>query len=223
MSRSVAIVDVGSPPPNYQRWDTAEVHFHGFAELTTPPGDCVDSPEFTCLGHTWKLSLCPHGYQVWCQGMVSLYLCNMSNKLISKEFSLNVRDSDGREIAYCTYPSDRFPPTAEVDEDGNVVGDDWGDDNFAKRSKILKHLVEGSLIIEVKMRLTDPSQTILPPFVLENPACNLGQKLFMDEESADVVFEIQHQKGEGNARKKAKASPPTFFAHRIVLQKCTPN
>jgi len=44
-------------------------------------------------------------------------------------------------------------------------------------------------------------------------------KKFMDEESADIIFEVggEHQKQEGDAQKKSKTST-TFYAHRFILQ-----
>ena len=53
----------------------------------------------------------------------------------------------------------------------------------------MENLVEGALVIEVHMKLIDPP-TAFPPFVPENSSCKIIQGLFMDEESADIVFEV---------------------------------
>ena len=37
-------VDVGTPPSNFEDWTTAEVRFHGFADLTTERDEPVESP-----------------------------------------------------------------------------------------------------------------------------------------------------------------------------------
>ena len=46
-------------------------------------------------------------------------------------------------------------------------------------------------------------------------------KLFMDEESADVVFQVGGQQGTAT-NKRAKTSPTNFHAHRLVLRQCAP-
>ena len=83
-------------------------------------------------------------------------------------------------------------------------------------------LIDGALVIEVHMKLINPPTPIHPPFIPENPSCKIIQGMFMDEESADIVFEVGGQKYESNARKKAKTSSVTFPAHRLIMQKCSP-
>jgi hypothetical protein len=87
----------------------------------------------------------------------------------------------------------------------------------------LDSLVDGALVIEVRIKLVDPTQ-MPPPFIPENPsACKIVQGMFMNEESADIVFEVGGQQiFESNAGKKAKTSPVTFPAHRLILKECSP-
>ena len=60
----------------------------------------------------------------------------------------------------------------------------------------MKSLVDGTLVIEVAMKLADPTKVKPPPFIPENPsACKLVQSMFMDEESSDVVFEVGDSEG----------------------------
>eukprot|EP00578_Thalassiosira_sp_NH16_P010504 CAMPEP_0181111496 /NCGR_PEP_ID=MMETSP1071-20121207/19306_1 /TAXON_ID=35127 /ORGANISM="Thalassiosira sp., Strain NH16" /LENGTH=309 /DNA_ID=CAMNT_0023195393 /DNA_START=107 /DNA_END=1033 /DNA_ORIENTATION=+ len=216
MSLSVPIVDVGTPSPEFQGWERAEVRVHGFAEL--PVATREESSEFTCLGHQWTLDITPGREDESGIEMLALYLYNESNKIINAKFGFSIKDSDGRETAYIcdSYEFDCLDDNGDLD-------DVWWNVNFAERSTILKSLVEGTLVIEVQMRLADPTQTIPPPFIPENPAaCNAIRKIFMDEKSADVVFQVENQKGESNARKKAKTSPTTFHAHRLILLQCAP-
>jgi len=203
------IADVGTPSSNFQGlgWERAEVRFHGFAELPAEPGD-DEVVEFTCLGHPWILKIYPGGYGGYEEVMVALCLFEMSDKPIKMKFRVSIKDSDGKETADA---HDSF----SADDDWH-----WSNGYFAERSTILKSLVEGTLIIEVQMRLADPTKTIPPPFIPKNPACNYLQKVFMDEESSDVIFEVL-QKG-GNSKKKAKTSSTTFHAHRLILQQCAP-
>ncbi len=53
------------------------------------------------------------------------------------------------------------------------------------------------------------------PFIPDNPSTRLiAKNFFMDEESADVVFEV---KGESETNDSAK-----FYAHRMILKKASP-
>ena len=97
---------------------------------------------------------------------------------------------------------------------------DLGCSNFAKRSDILNSLVDGALVIEVHLKLVDPTPK-LPPFIPENPSCKIIQGIFLDEESSDIVFEVGGQQIKNNTKKKAKKTlSVTFTAHRLILGKC---
>ena len=64
----------------------------------------------------------------------------------------------------------------------------------------------------------------LPPFIPENLfACKAIQDMYMDKESADVVFEVggQHATTRANA-KKVKTVSTEFYAHRLILMKAAP-
>ena len=66
----------------------------------------------------------------------------------------------------------------------------WGLADFELRSKIIDSLVDGALVIEVHMKRLDPTEPT-PPFIPDNPAtCKIVQGLFLDEETADIVFEV---------------------------------
>ena len=47
--------------------------------------------------------------------------------------------------------------------------------------------------------------------------------MFMDEKTADVVFEVEvrEEEEENNTRKTAETSSVTFYAHRVILKKCS--
>ena len=71
---------------------------------------------------------------------------------------------------------------------------------------MLESLHGGALIIEVHMKLVDPTE---PParFIPENPfACGAILGMFMDQDSADIVIEVKGKH---------------FHAHRFVVQKCS--
>ena len=54
-------VHVGTPKPDFDKDDVNLVHFHDFKNLTTVRDEMVESPEFICAGHKWKLQLFPGG------------------------------------------------------------------------------------------------------------------------------------------------------------------
>ena len=62
-------VHAGTPSSNFEEWTTAEVYFHGFADLSTVRGEYTKSPEFSCFGHKWKLGICP-GRRIQLMGML---------------------------------------------------------------------------------------------------------------------------------------------------------
>ena len=61
------------------------------------------------------------------------------------------------------------------------------------------------------MRQTHPAES--PHFVPENPISNMILQRFMDEKSADVLFEVVET--ETN-------STTSFFVHRFILEGCAP-
>ena len=56
-------VHVGSPAADFPMDDGKLVHFHNFENLTVR-GEAVETPEFECAGHMWKLQLCTGDDQV---------------------------------------------------------------------------------------------------------------------------------------------------------------
>jgi hypothetical protein len=67
------------------------VHFVGFAGLPAQRGEHVESEKFTCLGNEWRLEIFPGGKELAEDGMVSVYLCNESEKSINAEFGFCVK------------------------------------------------------------------------------------------------------------------------------------
>jgi len=90
--------------------------------------------------------------------------------------------------------------------------------NFAPRSRLLDKLVDGSLVIEIRMKSTSIDKSITQ-FIPTNPFNKNVSGLFMDEESADVVFEVNNESclSEEHSNKKSKTSSP-FYAHRLILK-----
>lgn len=74
--------------------------------------------------------------------------------------------------------------------------------------------------------LLQQSRVVLPPFIPENPSqCKTVQRLFMDEESADVIFEVGGRNiidETGTKRSKTERATTNFFAHHTILKTAAP-
>ena len=201
-------VDVGTPSLSLSGWTTTEVAFHGFADLPTTRGEYVESPQFSCFGHQLALRLYPGGNTISREGYISVGLANMANTNIKIQYGLSVRNAEGNCV----------PPTLSVTREfgGNTL---TGISNFVERSKLMAMSVEGSLVIEVRMKPTATDNKSVTQFIPTNPLCkNILQK-FMDEETADVVFEVDNGncESEEHINKKTKTTT-TLYAHRFILQ-----
>ena len=98
--------------------------------------------------------------------------------------------------------------------------ENWGHRSFCERSAIIDALVDGTLIVEVRMRQTIGDTTTSAPFIPENPHSKTILKLLNDEESADIVFEVGSDESGRHTSKRAKTTT-TFHAHRLILQQCS--
>ena len=82
-------------------------------------------------------------------------LINVSNTSIHINYSIIVKDSNGREVVGCRpffISSHNFGPRGSI-------SDNIGIKNFAKRSNILQSLVNGTLVIGVQMQLAGTTNT----------------------------------------------------------------
>eukprot|EP00984_Skeletonema_dohrnii_P018857 scaffold8920_cov84-Skeletonema_dohrnii-CCMP3373.AAC.3 len=177
------------------------ITFDNFEELPSAKGQRVIFSKFSCLGNQWRISMYPGGDTKSLAGMVAVFLD---------------RCSEGRELAIkytFTFNGDeeRTIRLGESIFDGSVS---WGWNNFLPRSEIIdEYLVNGALTFHVGIQLDE--------FIPKNPASSIMLKLFNDENSADVVFEIcEHQKLDSESdRKRAKTSAAKlYYAHRLILQ-----
>ena len=209
-------VDVGTPTGDIKDWSTAEVRFHDFTNLTTTSGECVPSPEFTCLGHQWVLKLYPGGRHDADEGYVSVSIkfTNSTCKDIEIEYGFSVKDAAGKEVEHRSPKTKMFPALRAETTIGQGIK------KFAKRSRITDKLVEGALIIDVRMRLFGVATTETLPFIPNNPAYKLLLSMFNDEETADTLFEVTDQpvRHDEGIRKRSKTTT-TLHAHRAIVQK----
>lgn len=144
--------------------------------------------------------------------MVAIYLVNSAPTTpegcskVNVDFTFGVKGSDGKDVSNC---SQKFESHVFAD-----VENTWGFHNFASRSDILKALVEGTLLVEVRMRRNDAVEEM--PFVAENPLRKLMLKLLNDEDSSDVIFEVEGKDEDG------AEGPIKFYSHRLILMQCAP-
>jgi hypothetical protein len=104
------------------------------------------------------LTIYPGGVDDAAEGMVSLLLMNKSDKAIDIESGLNVIDGSGKQVTHLPIDGqDHFSPVGT----GNSG---WGWEDFAKRSTLIRYLVDGTLVIKVNMKLASL------PFIPENPS-----------------------------------------------------
>ena len=213
-------VDVGKPPKDFNDWTSTNVCFHGFANLSTTRDIYVESPEFSCLGHQWNLRLYPGGKAESEEGYIAVGLANRSNTNIKIQWSYSIRNEFGKEAVYGR-ATDEFGVCGCQAPQYSV----WCTRNFSERSTIMKSLVDGSLAVEVRMRFPDSSAnySTITQFIPTNPINKNVLDLFLDEETADVLFELggEQQTTKGK-RKRANLSTTNFYAHRLILQKSAP-
>ncbi|KAL7526126.1 hypothetical protein ACHAXR_001331, partial [Thalassiosira sp. AJA248-18] len=211
----MTVSNIGTPPSGFLGREVHHVHVHGFAELPATRGIIVKSPEFTFFGHQWRLHIYPGGFRDSMPGMVGVFLEHCSNEKMKIQYDFTVRNVDNRQVA----TSRPFTWTFDRQKSYGCFH------NFAYRSAIMNALVEGTLAIEVGMKLIDPTSLPSLPFTPKNPLCDILLNMFNDEDSADVVFEIQDGEHQGRKTRSSisKAPHADLFAHRLILQKCAPD
>jgi hypothetical protein len=198
------IEEVTSSRPNERKFS---VKFDNFKELPSEKGHLVESTKLSCFGHEWRLDIYPGGHEEASDGMVTLSLHRISKgKGLKIQFSFEIGKQDINIIRQITNDNEFYE------------GNSWGVWNFISRDELLDdYLEEGALIVYVSMQLAE--------FTPKNPTSDLIMKLFRDEKSADVVFEVsekQKPEGKSKSRKRAKVASANFYAHRFILQQHSP-
>jgi len=168
---STSRVDVGTPPENFKGWIRTEVCIHGFANLPTMRDEAVLSPQFSLLGHKWRLWIYPGGTNDSVEGCVVIYLGNCSDTSIKISYGFSVRDATGKEVVHFDPQTEEF---AALDSDEGE-GNNARGANLAKRPVLIDSLVDGSLVIEVRIKSTTADNKSITQFIPTNP---LYKKMF---------------------------------------------
>ena len=210
-------VDVGRPSSAAsagEEWETFKILFHGFSALPSALGIYTQSPEFKCNGHRWRITLYPGGRSEASAGNLSLYLGLRSGGNATATFEVSVLDK---------YQSVKHKKksTRNIFRLDDINNRGWKD--FYPRDQILNQSTNmlddnGTLAIVISIKKDNAS-----PFVPNNPMSGLITSMFLDEETADVCFEVStadvHDVDDGD---EEAPSPVTFHAHSFVLKKCAP-
>ncbi len=204
-----------SDNPKERRYN---ITFNNFEDLPSEKGRMVRSSKFSCFGSKWRVGIFPGGHSDSSDGMIGAFLERRTRRSGGKNlaliFSFELSSFDG---------IDRFSRTVTKNFDGECKYSDLVD--VCLRKEITGSdeedeegfLVKGALTIHVSMQLDQ--------FIPKNPTSSVILKLFDDESSADVVFEIcEQQKSESESdRKRAKTSTDKLYhAHRLILQHYSP-
>lgn len=186
------------------------VCFHNFLRMPSNRGHLARSLKFSCFDHEWSLCLYPGGSKASKDGRVALYLRHCGQMNIEAKFMLTVRNDQGK-IAI-EKASSRLFTTGGPDK-GHING--WP--NFAKRDKLINPSYEilhnGSLIVEVRIKPHEDHYCL--NFIPRNGFAPNMLKAFMDEDSADIMFEVPSQE-----KSSTVSAISVFPAHKLILQFC---
>ena len=205
--RCVTTLDVGKPSSSGVSWESFKILFHRFAALPSAVGQITYSPKFSCNGHEWRLLIYPGGDSQASAEYVSLFLQLCSGGHATASYELSILDKCQNTIINYNAIDDRFVGAAAR-----------GWKEYCKRSDILNTHIDddGTLAIVVAMKKDAASP---PPFLPSNPMSGMITGIFLDEETADVCFEVR---GAEDNRDDAAPLPVTFHAHSFILKICAP-
>src|SRR6056300_1169048 len=177
-------------------WHSFQFNLKYFRDLTSTKDHHVKTPSFSCNGHQWYLEIYPGGDEDADDGYMSIYLQHRSEGSITATYELQIIDKFGnkKDVSQSTQITNSF------ERDGH------GCRSFIKRSDILDESQnildsDGTLTIAVSIK-EDPDV-----FVPNNPLNKMIKGMFLDEDTAEVCFEvISSTEAKKGKKKKAKAS-----------------
>ena len=214
-------IDVGNPPSsrNDHKWKDFKFNVHDFANLPAGRGQYTLSPEFECNGHQWRLVVYPGGHHGAQEDYVSVFLtlCSPGTAAATVTFVTNLMNKFGNKVSPLRTV---VQPLAVV-----ISGAMCGKSNYVKRSDLLNpsmNMLDDNgtmaMIISTKVEKTEALPTA---FVPKNPFNNMIQEKFLDEETADVCFEVSSSEIEEDSSKRSRLST-SFHAHSQILNICAP-
>lgn len=201
-----ADVTVGVPPAAFQENQIINVHFHEFNTFQTNRGQGVKSPAFSCFNHEWRVEMYPGGHDEALDGNTSIYLRHLSEGPVSIDFEFVLNDAGIKRF----FRVKRDTLSRKFDRESSSL---WGHADFTKHSFLSNpgNLSHGTLSIELRMKLVENKSLV--NFIPENPFSKNMMGLFLDEQSADVRFELSN---DDNSLKVQ------YYAHCLILKACAP-
>ena len=189
-----------------------KVIYHHFTEGKAG----FQSPQFNLLNHPWVMKVSPKKGTSSSDeaAAVSIFLKHMSQSPIDVEFGVSIKDVNDKQVAggVSSTIRNKFVGSSEAG---------WLE--FVTIQKASRHLVKGSLLVELRMKRASAKMS---PFIPENPSeCKTVHELFMDMSTADIVFQIGVGKqavGQGRKKVKKTSGPTNFYAHRCIIKKSAP-
>ena len=204
----MSVVHVGHPPNEWDGWESHLVHFHKFSSMPSGKDELVWSPTFRSFGQKWRLMMYPGGDSEAKAGNISLYLEHCSEGDFSVQYHLSIKKISGGAVAERSFSPHKF--------EGNK---DHGWPDFALRDKISNYdLNNGTLTVEVRIKPIEEDRW--QNFIPKNLFVQHMLDLFLDEERADMSFEVESRPLIDASKDTSPAPGEVFRAHKLVLQTC---
>ncbi len=192
-----------------------QFNLQNFKDLSTTKNHYVETPKFSCNGHEWVLKIYPGGVDEADEGYVSIFLHHQSEGGIEINYELMILDKFGvrKNRKKALKKPDPFRGMSSY----------WGWANFIKRSHILDESEnildsDGTLTVAVSIK-EEPSDVFVP----NNPFQKIVlQDMFLNEDTADVCFEVISSAAAKKGRKKKAKASELFHAHRQILKMGAP-
>ena len=144
-------------------------------------------------------------------GNISLYLKHCSEGDFSvQQFHLSIKKKSGGSVAERSLSPRKFVGTQS-----------WGWHDFAARD-VITHadvLNNGTLTVEVRMK--PDGGDLCRNFIPKNPFVRNMLLLFLDEETADMSFEVESRPLIDASKDTSPTPGEVFHAHKLVLRTCT--
>ncbi len=192
-------------------WKSFHFNLQNFKDLTTTKDHCVETPEFSCNGHQWYLDIYPGGDDTADEGYVSIFLHLRSEGNIAINYELSIIDKFGKKRETLLHT-----------QSFEGVGKGYGWPDFIKRSFILdesKNILDSDGTLTVAVSIKEEPSTV---FVPKNPLLNMIQGMVLNEDTADVCFEVITSADAKRGKKKKTKASDLFHAHSQILKTCAP-
>ena len=205
-SFSGAEVHVGSPPRDFPERTT--VYYHDFKGLRWKRNGVIRSPKFSCLGRQWRLAMKIEERDRSAGVEISASLHHAAGDPISVGWSVSVRSSHLPEPSIGENEGTFHP------REGSIFY------TLPLKQHYSRYLEKGTLVFDVLMNSHEHEPPL--PFIPKNPmACNFVQRLFNDENSADIVFTVAHRDPSNNDL-IGPLTTTKFYAHSLILKSAAP-